>query len=103
MTPRDEHGRYTRQAPRDTFGEPDRNRGTVSVDVGRGNFVEVEVGAPFVNTVEQLARDANYGGYYRVFLAQGDGESQEIVNPGDSPETIESGMRIAITSYDKVG
>lgn len=86
------------------FGEPDRNKGTVPVDVGHGQKVEAKVGSDFVNTVEQIARDSNYGGYYKVYLAK-DAESgmTEIVNPGDAPSKIESGMRIAIAPYDKVG
>ena len=87
-----------------TFGEPDRNKGVVPVDVGHGQMVEAKVGADFVNTVEAIARDANYGGYFRVFYANdGAGSMTEVVNPGDAPAKIEAGMRIAITSYDKVG
>lgn len=98
MTPRNGQGRYTRQNPSENFGEPDRNAGTVGIDVGRGQAVSAAVGADFVNTVEKIARDAHYGGYFRVFV-----NGNEVVNPGDSPEKIEEGMRIAITSYDKVG
>ena len=98
MSPRDRQGRFVREAQPEVFGAPDRDTGTVSVDVGRGQAVEVGVGEPFVNTLEELARAANYGGYYKVFL-----NGSEVVNPADAPESIESGMRIAITSYDKVG
>jgi len=97
MTPRNGSGRFTRKTE-DVFGEPDRKKGNVSVDVGRGSMVEVPVGADFVNTVEQLARDAHYGGYFKVFV-----NNSEVVNPNDAPDKIEAGMRIAITSYDKVG
>lgn len=96
--PRNGGGRYHRQAEKDTWGEPDRSGGEVGIDVGRGQRIGVPVGADFVNTVEQVARDAHYGGYYKVFL-----DGKELVNPDDAPEKIEAGMQIAITSYDKVG
>ena len=82
--------RWTDQAQRQT--------GTIFVDVGRGEPVEVQVGAPFRSTVEALSDQAHYGGYYRVFL-----NGSEVINPEDAPATIEPGMRIAITAYDKVG
>lgn len=72
--------------------------GSISIETGRGNAVLVDVGAPFMETIERQAQEANYGGYFRVFL-----NGQEIIEPTDSPEFIESGQRIAITSYDKVG
>jgi len=72
--------------------------GVVPVDVGHGNMVDVAAGSPFRETIERLAVDAHYGGYFRVFL----GDS-EIINPSDAPATIEAGQHIAITSYDKVG
>ena len=96
--PRNGNGRYMRSSQPESFGETDRNAGTVGVDVGRGHMVEAAVGADFVNTTETIAREAHYGGFYRVFL-----DGAEIVEPGDAPEKIEAGMRIAITSYDKVG
>ena len=71
---------------------------SVFVDTGRGHVEEVAVGANFAETIERLAEAAHYGGYFRVFL-----NSSEIVDPEQSPEMIESGMRIAITAYDKVG
>ena len=70
----------------------------IFVDTGRGEAVQVQAGIPFALTLERLADEAHYGGYYRVFL-----NGSEVINPEDSPETIEPGMRIAITSYDKVG
>jgi len=70
----------------------------VYVDTGRGQAVPVPVGSPFVATLERLAEEAHYGEYFRVFL-----NGEEVINPDDAPETIESGMRIMITSYDKVG
>ena len=81
------------------FGEQARvNVEQVFVDTGRGNAVPVPVGSPFVQTLERLAEEAHYGGYFRIFLNGG-----EVVNPEDSPQAIEGGQRIAITSYDKVG
>jgi hypothetical protein len=83
----------------DTFGTESRGGDLVPVDVGRGGqVVNVRAGSPFVETLERLADQANYGGYYKVYL-----NGNEVVNPSDAPATIESGMRIAITSYDKVG
>ncbi len=73
-------------------------RETVPIDVGRGEPIEVPVGSPFRETVERLSDQAHYGGYFRVFL-----NGSEVVNPEDAPETVEAGMRIAITSYDKPG
>lgn len=80
------------------FGASPRQQDTVPVETGRGNAVNVPVGADFVPTIERLADEANYGGYYRVFL-----NGIEIINPTDAPPRIESGMRICLTSYDKVG
>ncbi len=70
----------------------------IFVDTGRGQTVEVAAGSPFATTLERLADEAHYGGYFRIFL-----NGSEVINPEDSPEFIESGMRLAITSYDKVG
>lgn len=71
----------------------------VFVDVGRGGQpAPVNVGDPFPQTIERLSDEANYGGWFRVWL-----NGNEIVEPEDAPATIEEGMRIAITSYDKVG
>lgn len=127
MTYRDEHGHFIsneeaerrglagggvaeEEAPEedtivsDEFGGASREGNFVPVDVGRGGqTVNVRVGSPFVATLEELADRANYGGYYRVYLARGAEQMQEVRNPSDAPDTIESGMRIAITSYDKVG
>ena len=71
---------------------------TVFIDTGRGGTEQVNVGTPFSGAVERIAESAHYGGYFRVYL-----NGSEIVNPEDSPETITADMRIAITSYDKVG
>jgi hypothetical protein len=88
------------EAPEPSFGAETRaqERNTVPVDTGRGHTEDVEVGSPFVPTLERLADEARYGGYFRIWL-----NGVEILEPEDSPETIESGMRIAITAYDKVG
>ena len=100
MTPRNGKGRFVKVSEKlaDSFGSQDREGGTVSVDVGRGAVVDVAVGSPLVNTLEELARNAHYGGFFRVFI-----NGSEMVNPEDAPDNIEAGMRIAITSYDKVG
>jgi hypothetical protein len=83
----------------ETFGAESRGGDLVPVDIGRGGqIVNVRAGSPFVETLERLADQANYGGYYKVYL-----NGSEVINPLDAPATIESGMRIAITSYDKVG
>ena len=92
----DESEEYTRPrgwAPPET--QPEQ---PVFVDTGRSNAIPVSAGSPFVATLERIAEQHNYGHYFRVFL-----NGSEVVNPEDSPETIEAGMRIAITPYDKVG
>lgn len=71
---------------------------TVEIVTGRGQTKEVPKGAPFGETIEKLADEASYGGYFRVFL-----NGEELIDPNDAPATIEEGMRIAICSYDKVG
>ena len=98
--PRNGGGRFHRTNPNpETFGGPDRNQGNVSVEVGRGGqHVEVAVGDDFVNTIEGIARDYNYGGYYRVFV-----NGSELADPDAAPDKFEAGMRVSITSYDKVG
>jgi len=75
-----------------------RPTGSVFVDVGRGDPVEVQVGAPFVETLDRLAEQAHYGGDYRVFL-----NGSEVLYIEEAPTTIGTGMRLAITSYDKPG
>jgi len=80
------------------WAEQTRDQQPIYVDTGRGQATEVAAGSPFVPTLERLAEEHNYGGYYRIFL-----NGHEIVDPTDSPPTIGPGMRIAITSYDKVG
>jgi hypothetical protein len=72
--------------------------GTIFIETGRGATAEVPVGSPFQPTIERIAEEAHYGGYFRVFL-----NSQEVVEPTEAPATIEAGMRIALTPYDKVG
>ncbi|MGW8177274.1 MAG: hypothetical protein ACWGQW_00535 [bacterium] len=71
---------------------------SVFVDTGRGTTAEVPAGSPFAETIDRIADENHYGGYYRVWL-----NATEIVRPEEAPETIEPGMRIAITPYDKVG
>ena len=73
-------------------------RSTVFIDTGRGQSKEVPVGSPFQPTIEAIAEEAHYGGYFRVFL-----NGSEVVNPGDAPATIEAGQRISLAAYDKVG
>ena len=70
---------------------------SVFIETGRGQAVEVQVGAPFAETIEHLADEAHYGGFFRVFL-----NGEELIEPKESPTTIEPRMRIVITSYDKV-
>lgn len=72
--------------------------GSVHIETGRGQTAEVPVGSPFGETIERIAEEAHYGGFFRVFL-----NGEEILNPEESPEKVEAGMRISITSYDKVG
>jgi hypothetical protein len=72
--------------------------GSIFVETGRGTAVEVPVGSPFVETLNRLADEARYGGFFRIFL-----NGLEVINPTDAPATIEAGMRISITAYDKVG
>ena len=70
----------------------------VTIETGRGTSCRVAVGAPFEETIVAVAEQANYGKFFRVFL-----NGHEIVSPDDAPETIESDMRIVLTTYDKVG
>jgi hypothetical protein len=70
----------------------------VMVETGRNKSVKAEVGASFESEVDRIATAANYGGDYRVYL-----NGIEIINPEDAPTTIQAGMRIAITAYDKPG
>ena len=84
------------QAPRWAEGQTPTEM--VFVETGRGNSIEVPVGANFQETVERIADEAHDGGYFRVFL-----NGEELINPTESPETIQAGQRVAITSYDKVG
>lgn len=87
-------------------GEGERERGwtpevppaEILVETGRGNTISVPAGSLFKETVERIADEASYGGYFRVFL-----NGEEVVEPEEAPQTIEQGMRVAITSYDKVG
>ena len=71
---------------------------SVHIETGRGQTAEVQVGAPFQETIERIADEAHYGGYFRVFL-----NGDELLDPNEAPTVVEAGMRIAICSYDKVG
>ncbi len=85
--------------PRPEFGEGQRTTDHVIVDVGRGGATaSIPVGSDFVPTMERLAEEHNYGGYYRVWL-----NGSEVVDPDDAPAQVEAGMRIVLTPYDKVG
>lgn len=81
-----------------SFSDNLRESGYVSIETGRGGTVEARVGSNFVTTVNDVAQKANYGKYFRVFL-----NGEEIKDPSEAPTNISSDMRIAITSYDKVG
>lgn len=104
----DEREQITEEEPTGFAHEPTGGE-SVHIEVGRGNTAEVQVGAPFVETIERLAEEAHYGGYFRVFkngeeLTEDpwlDAEHTQL-NP-NYPTVIEQGMRIALTSYDKVG
>lgn len=72
--------------------------GQVIIETGRGNSVNIDAGEPFQATIERIADEANYGGYFRVFL-----NGEEIVDPTTAPRTLEEGMRVTLTPYDKVG
>lgn len=80
------------------WGGGSKQEGTVHIQTGRNRTVEVSVGSSFCETIEHVADEAHYGGYFRVFL-----NGEEIINPTLAPERIEAGMRIILTSYDKVG
>lgn len=88
----------TFEPPRQWAEEQREAQQPVFVDTGRGGAVEVQPGSSFEETLNRIADQANYGGYFRVFL-----NGSEVINPEDAPTTIEPGMRVAITSYDKVG
>ena len=75
-----------------TQGQP------IFVHLDRGEPVQVAPGSPFIETLEELAEQAHYGGWFRVFV-----NGSEVINPEDAPATIEPGMRVAIAAYDKVG
>jgi len=85
------------ETPTVEWGQGHTPPASVFVETGRGNTAEVPAGSPFQPTIERLAEEAHYGGYFRVFL-----NGDELVNPEESPATIETGMRIVLTSYDKV-
>ncbi len=75
------------------------NQKQVFIETGRSKAVPVPVGSPFIETIERIARASNYGDSCRVFL-----NSVEILNPEEmAGKTIEAGMRIVLTTYDKPG
>lgn len=87
------------EQPTGAFGVGSPNQGeAIYIDTGRGTQVEAHVGDNFEEKVNYAADQVNYGGYFRVFI-----NGVEVVDPTDAPPTIQKGMRIAITAYDKVG
>ena len=58
--------------PTPRFGEGTRAIGSVHIETGRG---QTAVGQPFGSTIERIAEEAHYGGYFRVFL-----NGEEILN-----------------------
>ena len=70
----------------------------IYVETGRGQSVPVNPGEPFTATIERIADEAHYGGYFRVHL-----NGEEILEPGEAPETFQPGMRVNVSPYDKVG
>ena len=94
----EEEGVEVYPPPQGWLAQADHPTESVFIDTGRGQTVEVPVGSPFQLTLERIAEEAHYGAYFRVFLNGG-----EVVNPEEAPTAIEASMRIAVTSYDKVG
>ena len=78
-------------------GDAETNE-TVMIETGRNTTMEAHVGDNFVVACDRVGEAAGYGGYWKVYL-----NGNEVLNPDDAPELIESGMRIALTPYDKVG
>lgn len=96
----DEEGGELTPARRGWAGATPHPQEPIFVETGRGQTAEVQVGAPFAETIERIADEAHYGGYFRVFLNGREIlEPSEMVNPDGTPKPIEPGMRIAITSY----
>jgi hypothetical protein len=94
-----EEPEHPKEEPRTSWIPPSAAAApTIPIDAGRGNMVDVPVHVPFAETIDRVAERANYGGYYRVYL-----NGSEISDPSMAPPTIEPGMRIALTAYDKVG
>ena len=96
----EEGGEEVAEEPRELRGWAPQTPvgGSVFIETGRGQTAEVRIGTPFTEAIERVADEAHYGGYFRVFL-----NGEELIDPEESPETIELGMRIVLTSYDKVG
>ena len=78
--------------------------GHVFVETGRGNAVEVNIGADVESTLDNIADQCNYGGDYRVFL-----NANEILDPNEIPtdehgnKAFQAGQRWSLTAYDKPG
>jgi hypothetical protein len=85
-------------APRPWAGRTPTENEPIYVETGRGQSVAVNPGDPFIPTIERIADESHYGGYFRVFL-----NSEEIINPTEAPPTFVAGQRVTITPYDKVG
>lgn len=80
------------------WAEDRQPEAVVHVETGRGNAVDVPVGSPFIDTIYRIAEDVHYGGDFRVYL-----NGSLLLDEADAPETVEAGMRIALTPYDKPG
>jgi len=61
--------------------------------------IELEVGASFIETVKEAARDAGYS-KFRVFVIE-NGVEREVMGSEDAPSTITEGMQLKITPYEK--
>lgn len=69
----------------------------IKITTDKGFEKEVAVGSPFAATINDVAKEANYGMHFRVIL------NGEEIDPEDAPETVQVGQEIVIRSYDKVG
>ena len=81
------------------FGAAEQNNPDyVAVDTGGRIAVRIAVGSNFAEEVQRVANEANFGGFYKVYL-----NDSELEHIEDAPEKVEPGMRIAIAPYDKAG
>jgi hypothetical protein len=62
-----------------------------------GEFIAVEPGTVFGETVVNLAAEARYG-KFRVFI-----DGVEIVDPSAAPYTFAEGLQVDIRGYDGAG